>query len=248
MVDPLLRVESVTGRSRVLCFSPRHDATLATLSAQELDDVIDLWANEFTSLGKDHAWVQVFENKGAMMGASSPHPHGQVWATSVVPTIAHREDAPPTRLRRVRAATLLLDYAHRELALGERVVARNARWLAVVPYWAAWPFETLLLPLEHRCRFDDLDAHDRADLASILARLLPAYDRLFDVSCPYSMGWHGRGRDQGAHWQLHAHIFPPLLRSASVRKFMVGFEMLAEAQRDLTPEAAAARLRGLVSD
>ena len=251
--DPLLRVDSVTGRSRVLCFSPRHDTTLATLSAAELDEVIDLWAAEFASLGKDHAWVQVFENKGAMMGASSPHPHGQVWATSVVPTIARREDAHQRDYAgsagaAQTGATLLLDYARRELALGERLVARNARWLAVVPYWAAWPFETLLLPLEHRCRFDDLDARDRDDLAAILARLLPAYDRLFDVSCPYSMGWHSRGRDHGAHWQLHAHIYPPLLRSASVRKFMVGFEMFAETQRDLTPEVAAARLRSLVSD
>ncbi len=245
--DPLLQVDSVTGRCRVLCFSPRHDATLATLSGAELARVIDLWGEEFASLGKDHAWVQVFENKGAMMGASSPHPHGQVWATSAVPTIARREDARQRDYAR-SGATLLLDYAHREIALGERVVARNARWLAVVPYWAAWPFETLVLPLEHRCRFDDLDARDRDDLAAILARLLPAYDRLFDVSCPYSMGWHGRGRDHGAHWQLHAHIYPPLLRSASVRKFMVGFEMLGETQRDVTPEAAAARLRNLVSD
>ncbi len=181
------------------------------------------------------------------MGASSPHPHGQVWATSVVPTIAQREDERQ-RAHAASGTPLLLDYANRELELRERIVARNARWCAVVPYWAAWPFETLLLPLAHRCRFDDLDARDRDDLASILARLLRAYDRLFDVPCPYSMGWHGRGRDHGAHWQLHAHIFPPLLRSASVRKFMVGFEMLAETQRDLTPEAAAARLRALVSD
>ena len=245
--EPLLQVEPVTGRCRVLCFSPRHDATLATLSAVELACVVDLWGEEFASLGKDHAWVQVFENKGAMMGASSPHPHGQIWATSVVPTIARREDARQSAYA-AAGSNLLLDYARREHALAERVVARNERWLAVVPYWAAWPFETLLLPLVHRCHFDDLDSRDRDDLAAVLARLLPAYDRLFDVACPYSMGWHGRGRDQGRHWQLHAHIYPPLLRSASVRKFMVGFEMLAEAQRDLTPEDTAARLRSLVSD
>ncbi len=246
--DPLLKAESITGKCRVLCYSENHAATLASLSAREIEGVVELWRAETRQLHEQHAWVQVFENKGALMGCSSPHPHGQVWATSSVPTLAAREDdAQRTYSQRDDTSPiLLLEYAQRELALDERVVARTERWVAVVPYWAAWPFETLVLPRVHRCGFDDLDAVDVADLAHLLALLLPAYDRLFDLSFPYSMGWHGRGRDHGAHWQLHAHIYPPLLRSASVRKFMVGFEMLAEAQRDLSPEEAAKRLRRLV--
>jgi UDPglucose--hexose-1-phosphate uridylyltransferase len=248
--DPLLQATPITGRCRVLCYSERHDATLASLSPREITGVIELWRAESLQLRRHHAWVQIFENKGALMGCSSPHPHGQVWATSEVPTLAAREDQAQHAYTSNRVATsppiLLLDYARRELALAERVVAQTDRWVVVVPYWAAWPFETLVLPLSHRCGFEDLDPHDVTDLAYVLGRLLPAYDRLFDVSFPYSMGWHGRGRDHGPHWQLHAHVYPPLLRSASVRKFMVGFEMLAEAQRDLSPEDAAARLRQLV--
>jgi UDPglucose--hexose-1-phosphate uridylyltransferase len=243
--EPLLHAEAVSGQCRVLCYSERHDTTLASLSTSELTGVVDVWRSEAGALGQQYPWVQVFENKGSLMGCSSPHPHGQVWATSVVPMIPHREDLQQ-RDHTSPDSVLLLDYARLEIARQDRVVARNERWLAVVPYWAAWPFETLLLPLQHRAGFDELDARDTADLAAILAALLPAYDRLFDVSFPYSMGWHGRGRDHGRHWQLHAHFYPPLLRSASVRKFMVGFEMLAEAQRDLSPEEAAARLRGLV--
>jgi UDPglucose--hexose-1-phosphate uridylyltransferase len=241
--DALFRSQKAGGTCRVLCFSERHDATLASLDVGELGSVVGFWQREAVTLGAQYPWVQIFENKGTLMGCSSPHPHGQIWATSFVPTLALREDEH----QRVHSgAPLLLEYARREIELNERVVARNARWLAVVPYWAAWPFETLVLPLLHRTQFDELDARDVADLARLLEALLPAYDRLFDVSFPYSMGWHGRGRDQGRHWQLHAHVYPPLLRSATIRKFMVGFEMLAEAQRDLTPEHAAQRLRALV--
>ena len=243
--DALLRSEPAGGACRVLCFSERHDATLASLDDAELGAVVGSWQHEWSALGRQYAWVQIFENKGALMGCSSPHPHGQVWATSYVPTLADREDAHQRAY--AGAAPLLLDYAHHELASSERIVVRNQRWLAVVPYWAAWPFETLVLPLEHRAQFDELDPRDAADLAALIGSLMPAYDRLFDVSFPYSMGWHGRGRDhERRHWQLHAHVYPPLLRSATVRKFMVGFEMLAEAQRDLSPEEAAQRLRSLV--
>jgi UDPglucose--hexose-1-phosphate uridylyltransferase len=241
--DALFRSQPADGACRVLCFSERHDATLASLDVAELTSVVRLWQRESNELGARHPWVQIFENKGALMGCSSPHPHGQVWATSFVPTIAQREDE---HQRAHPGAPMLLDYARREVELNERVVVRNARWLAVVPYWAAWPFETLLIPLVHRTQFDELDPIDVAELAALLGALLPAYDRLFEVAFPYSMGWHGRGRYQGPHWQLHAHVYPPLLRSAGVRKFMVGFEMLAEAQRDLSPEDAARRLRALV--
>ncbi|HET6473064.1 MAG TPA: UDP-glucose--hexose-1-phosphate uridylyltransferase [Pseudomonadales bacterium] len=243
--DALFRMEPVGGACRVLCFSERHDATLATLDVAAIAGVVGLWQRESSALSAQYPWVQIFENKGALMGCSSPHPHGQVWATSYVPTLAQREDE---HQRSYGGATpLLLDYARREIAANERVVTRNARWVALVPYWAAWPFETLLLPLEHRAQFDELDPRDVADLAELIGTLMPAYDRLFDVSFPYSMGWHGRGRDHArGHWQLHAHVYPPLLRSATVRKFMVGFEMLAEAQRDLPAEEAAQRLRAFV--
>jgi UDPglucose--hexose-1-phosphate uridylyltransferase len=243
---PLFEFEAVDGRCRVLCFSERHDATLASLDEAALGAVIELWRRESSMLSARFPWVQIFENKGTLMGCSSPHPHGQVWATSYVPTLAQREDEHQRAY--AGAAPLLLDYVRQELRSNERIVLRNGRWVAVVPYWAAWPFETLLLPIEHRAQFDELDSHDVADLAALIAGLMPAYDRLFDVSFPYSMGWHGRGRDHGrSHWQLHAHVYPPLLRSATVRKFMVGFEMLAEAQRDTSPEEAARRLRALVT-
>lgn len=243
--EPLLRGESVTGMCRVLCYTQRHDATLATLTVAELAQVVEVWRSELRDLGARYAWVQVFENKGEVMGCSSPHPHGQVWAMSTIPTIVQREDEHQQR-HASAGGNLLLDYVQRELRAGDRVVVKNDRWAAVVPFWATWPFEILLLPLLPRPSFDDLDADDRLELAKILAALLPGYDRLFGVSFPYSMGWHGRARGQGPHWQLHAHFYPPLLRSADIRKFMVGFEMLAEAQRDISPEAAAARLRDLV--
>ncbi len=243
---PLFRRDVVHGRCRVICYSARHDATLATLSAPEIGRVVDVWAQESAALGADHPWVQIFENKGQMMGCSSEHPHGQIWATSVVPTLPLREDTSQRDYAAAHGGSLLLDYAQSEVQRAERVVFENAEWLAVVPFWAAWPFELLLLPRRRCSGFEDLSAPGREGLSQLLHRVLPAMDRLFGVSFPYSMGWHGRGRDQGRHWQLHAHVYPPLLRSATVRKFMVGFEMLAEAQRDLTPEAAATRLRSLL--
>ena len=249
----LLRAEPVRGRCRVLCFSPRHDLTLAEMSPDEITGVVDLWVAETAAAGADPRWVQVFENKGAVMGCSNPHPHGQVWASSALPTDAAVEDRQQLAYAQAHAgAPLLLDYVARELADGARVVHQNAGWVAVVPFWAVWPFETLILPRRRVARLTDLDRGARAELASFLKTLLVAYDRLFDVSFPYSMGWHGApfgpeytSAGALAHWQLHGHIYPPLLRSATVKKFMVGYEMLAEPQRDLTPEQAAQRLRDL---
>jgi UDPglucose--hexose-1-phosphate uridylyltransferase len=249
----LFRAEAVRGRCRVLCFSPRHDLSLAEMTPAEIAAVVDLWAAETAALGATHRWVQVFENKGAVMGCSNPHPHGQVWASSALPTEAAVEDRRQHAYAQAHGAPLLLDCAARELDAGVRVVHETPGWLAVVPFWAVWPFETLILPRRPIARLPDLDTADRAGLASFLKTLLAAYDRLFDASFPYSMGWHGApfgGADaapvSNEHWQLHAHIYPPLLRSATVKKFMVGYEMLAESQRDLTPEQAAARLRDLV--
>ncbi len=245
--DALLRREIVDGRCRVLCYSDRHDLSLATLNATTLAGVIDVWRAQSIELSQDHAWVQIFENKGQMMGCSSEHPHGQIWATSTMPSIPLREDTHQAQYELAHGARLLLDYARREIGTGDRVVYRNSSWLAVVPFWAAWPFEILVMPTQPCGSFEEVSPSSAADLADLLRRVLSAYDALFGVSFPYSMGWHGRGRGLRDHWQLHAHFYPPLLRSATVRKFMVGFEMLAEAQRDLTPESAAARLRALIS-
>lgn len=245
-VDPLFRREEVQGTCRVICFSPRHDLTLAEMDRAALTAVVDAWAAESAALGTRYRWVQVFENKGAVMGCSNPHPHGQIWASSALPNDVALEDQHQRAYARQHGRPLLLDYARREIVLGARVVERSDHWLAVVPYWAVWPFETIILPLGPVSRLPELGAAERADLATLLRTLLTAYDRLFDVSFPYSMGWHGApfGDDEaGTHTQLHAHVFPPLLRSATVKKFMVGYEMLAEPQRDLTPEQAAHRLR-----
>lgn len=244
--DPLMSVAAVRGTCRVICFSPRHDLTMAEMEAEAIAPVVDLWAAQVSELGQDYAWVQVFENKGAMMGCSNPHPHGQIWASGSLPDEPAREDERQRRYLNAHGQPLLMDYLSRELDLGERIVVENEHWAVLVPFWAVWPFETLLLPKRRVERLPDLTAEARQALADILRRHLTRYDNLFETEFPYTMGWHGApaGVD-GGHWQLHAHFYPPLLRSASVKKFMVGYEMLAEAQRDITPEAAAGRLREL---
>jgi UDPglucose--hexose-1-phosphate uridylyltransferase len=182
-----------------------------------------------------------------MMGASNPHPHGQVWAGSALPNEPAKEEVNQRAYYVKHASPLLLAYARVEIEQGMRIVVANDDWIAVVPYWAIWPFETMVLPRRHVLRLPDLNDRERDSLADIFKRLLTRYDNLFQVSFPYSMGWHGAPSDEGdrSHWQLHAHFYPPLLRSATVRKFLVGYEMLAEAQRDLTAEQTAERLRSL---
>jgi UDPglucose--hexose-1-phosphate uridylyltransferase len=246
--DKLLRFENVRGECRVVCFSPRHDLTLPDLAVDEIVAVVNTWAEQTEELGRRYRWVQVFENKGAIMGCSNPHPHGQIWASSFVPNEPAKEDVRQREYFQQEGRTLLSAYLERELSLGERIVTANEDWVALVPYWAVWPFETLLLPRRPVKRFPELTQPIRRSLAEILKALLGGYDNLFETSFPYSMGWHGAPFDdtEGRHWHLHAHFYPPLLRSAAVRKFMVGFELLAEAQRDLTPEVAAARLREIV--
>ena len=244
---PLLVAEGERGTCRVVCFSPRHDLTLAEMSLAEIRAVVDVWASQVTELGRSYCWVQVFENKGEMMGCSNPHPHGQIWAGSALPNEPAKEDRQQAAYFAAHGTPLLLDYMALEQEQGARIVVENAHWLAVVPFWAIWPFETLLLPKRHVLHLPMLDTAERDALADVLKRLLIRYDNLFQVSFPYSMGWHGAPCSMGEclHWQLHAHFYPPLLRSATVRKFMVGYEMLAEAQRDLTAEQAAERLRAL---
>jgi UDPglucose--hexose-1-phosphate uridylyltransferase len=209
--------------------------------------VVDLWADQVADLGKTYRWVQVFENKGAVMGCSNPHPHGQIWASRHLPCEPQLEETHQRQYWDERRSPMLLDYVESEIGRAERIVVDNEQWVAVVPFWAVWPFETLLLPRRHTLRLTDLADAQRRSLAEILKRLLTRYDNLFETSFPYSMGWHGAPTDDGdyPHWQLHAHFYPPLLRSATVRKFMVGYEMLGEAQRDLTAEQAAERLRSL---
>ena len=245
---PLFQQQAVRGVSRVICFSPDHSKTLPELSLAQIEALIQIWQQQSAELGQQYRWVQIFENKGAVMGCSNPHPHGQIWANSFLPNEAAAEDTHQRDYLAKHGCPLLLDYVKAESG-GSRVVAETEHWLAVVPYWAAWPFEILLLPKAHVPRLPALNAAQKQDLAVALKQLTSRYDNLFQCSFPYSMGWHGapfNGMDSN-HWQVHAHFYPPLLRSATVRKFMVGYEMLAETQRDLTPEQAAERLRA-VSD
>lgn len=241
----LFKIESVRGTARVLCFSPRHDWTLPDMPIEDIHHVVDVWADQTQELGETYPWVQVFENKGEIMGCSNPHPHGQIWAETVLPNEARKEHSQQQAYYEKHGRVLLLDYIERELTEQTRVVADNEDWAVVVPFWAVWPFETLLVPKSHVLRMPDLSANQRYNLARILKEHLTIYDNVFGVSFPYSMGWHGAPytQDTNKHWQLHAHFYPPLLRSATVKKFMVGYEMLGESQRDLTAEQAAARLR-----
>jgi UDPglucose--hexose-1-phosphate uridylyltransferase len=243
----LLRAEIEAGTCRVLCFSRRHDLTLAGMERDAVSRVVDLWADQTEELGQRYQWIQIFENRGEMMGASNPHPHGQIWAGNALPHAAEREDRAQLAHFREHGVPLLLDYVAQE-AGGPRTVVESDDWLVVVPFWAAWPYETLLIPKQPTERLPALDSDRRDSLAGVLIELLGAYDRLFGLPFPYSMGWHQApfGRADGAYWQLHAHFFPPLL-TANLRKFMVGYELLAETQRDLTAEHAAELLRAAVA-
>lgn len=247
--DDLLLVRSERGLCLVVCFSPRHDLTLAEMSVEEILPVVELWAEKYAELGAlpfvNH--VQIFENKGAIMGCSNPHPHGQVWATEHLPSEPAKESAQQRSYLERHGSCLLCDYLELELRAGERLVCENGDFVALVPFWACWPFETLVLPRRHIQNMTELTSEESRHLADILHRLTVRYDNLFETSFPYSAGWHQSPTDGLPHeqWHLHGHFYPPLLRSATVKKFMVGFEMLANPQRDLTPEEAATRLRGL---
>lgn len=241
--DGLLVAHGERGTCQVLCFAPRHDLTLPNMEPHAVRQVIDTWAHLSASLGERFPWVQVFENRGAAMGASNPHPHGQVWAGSEIPSRAVREDTTQRRHFESSGNRLLLDYASQE-AGGPREIEADDEWLVVVPFWAAWPYETLIIPRRPVARLPDLDDTQRDALTDRLIGLLRRYDALFEIPFPYSMGWHQAPFDglERPYWQLHAHVFPPLLR-ADVRKFMVGYELLSELQRDITPEHAATELR-----
>jgi UDPglucose--hexose-1-phosphate uridylyltransferase len=249
MSSDLFKLESARGTSRVICFSPEHNKTLPELTIPAIEKVITTWSEQITELSKNYAWVQVFENKGAAMGCSNPHPHGQVWASDFIPNELAKEDINQLAYYQKYTTPLLLDYAMKESDDGSRTVVETKHWIAVVPYWAAWPFETLLMPKFACNSLHRITSEQTTDLAFTIKKLTSRYDNLFQCSFPYSMGWHGSPSSlaNAEHWQAHAHFYPPLLRSATVRKFMVGYEMMAEPQRDLTPEQAA-KLLNSVSD
>jgi UDPglucose--hexose-1-phosphate uridylyltransferase len=237
------------GVCRVGCFSPRHDLTLAGMNQKEIVAVIEMWRQQFADLGsRDFInYVQIFENRGAMMGASNPHPHCQIWGTSSPPNEPAKEQTSQRNYIESHQQCLLCEYLRVETSFGERLILEKEHFVVLVPFWAVWPFETLILPRWHVADLSRLTVAQNQQLADTLQKLTSCYDRLFDTPFPYSMGFHQQPTDGHPHeeWHLHAHFFPPLLRSASIRKFMVGFELLGTPQRDITPEFAAERLRNL---
>ena len=247
--DGLFVAEGESGICRVVCFSPRHDLTLARMTVAEIAAVVDCWAGETATIGAraDITSVQIFENRGEIMGCSNPHPHGQIWASRHLPNEMVKEFARQQAHYARHGRPLLADYLTRELALGERIIFANDHFVVLVPFWAVWPFETMVLPRRQVGSLVDLTGAERQGLAEALSAITIRYDNLFQASFPYSMGFHQCPMDGNAHpeWTLHAHFYPPLLRSATVKKFMVGFEMLGGPQRDITPEIAAQRLRAV---
>ncbi len=245
--DDLLVARSEKGICRVVCFSPRHDLTIPRMSLGEICEVIRVWTEEFRRLGA-LGWVrhvQIFENRGALMGASNPHPHCQIWTNASLPVLPEKELSSFTEYREKKNSCLLCDYLQLELQRGERVICENDGFAIVIPFWAVWPFETLLVSKRHFGSMEELAGKEAELLADILRRITIRYDNVFETSFPYSMGFHQRPADGQAYpqWHFHAHYFPPLLRSATVQKFMVGYELLANPQRDITAESAARRLK-----
>jgi UDPglucose--hexose-1-phosphate uridylyltransferase len=242
----LMVARSERGICRVVCFSERHDLTLALMTEQEISRVLNVWVEQYRELARlpEIAYVQIFENRGATMGASNPHPHCQIWANSTLPNQAQKELQSQLEYLEHHRSCLLCDYLKLELEQNQRIVCRNEDFVALVPFWAVWPFEVMLLSVRHLGALDGLTPAELISLADILRRLSIRYDNLFEVPFPYTMGFHQSptGGTARPEWHLHAHYYPPLLRSATVSKFMVGYEMLASPQRDLTPEAAAERL------
>lgn len=249
VADNLLRTEPETGICKVICYSPRHDLTMARMDQTKIEQIISTWQNEYTTLAAndDINYVQIFENKGLVMGCSNPHPHGQIWATQTVPNIPAMETKLQEAYMQQHDACLLCSYLERELKEKSRILFSNESFVALVPFWAVWPFETMILPRRHASSLVSISEQEKADLASILASLTRCYDNLFRTSFPYSMGIHQQPTDGKDHtsWHYHFHFFPPLLRSPTIKKHMVGYEMLAMPQRDITAEVAAATLRSL---
>jgi UDPglucose--hexose-1-phosphate uridylyltransferase len=248
--DDLFKMKPAKGACKVMCFHPYSDLTLPTMKQEEIVQVIQTWITMFKELKQKYEWVQIFENKGDIMGCSNPHPHCQVWASDFLPNDIKTEHRTQKEFYDKHKKIMLVEYLQRELDLKARVVLENEHWAVLVPFWAVWPYETILLPKRHILRFDDLTDQEITSLADAMKRLLIKYDNLFKCSFPYSMGFHfapsgSHLNEDCSHWQFHAEYLPPLLRSATVKKFMVGYELMAQAQRDLTAEMAAKALREL---
>lgn len=243
--DELFQLDAAAGICRVICYDPRHDLTLADMDLEAIKRVVNLWADQVRELEKRYAYVQVFESKGEIVGTSNAHPHGQLWASDFLPTELAKEDRQQRAYFERHDEPLLLAYAAAEANRAQRVVVENDHWLVVVPFWAYWPFETLVLPRRAVQRLPDLTVVERTALSEALKAMLGRFDGLFEVPFPYLSGWHGAPSGHHPHWQLHGHYYPPLLRSATVQKFVASYEWLAEAQRDLTAEEAARRLRAV---
>ena len=238
--------ESVSGTAKVICFSEDHSLTMASMSEEQLLNIIDLWEYETNELSKTYKWVQIFENKGEIMGCSNPHPHGQIWASNFIPTEGEKILLSQKNYFEKYQKSLLIEYCKEEIRKDERIVFENKNWVVLVPYWATWPYETLILPKTKCSNFQQISKSSKVDLAGAINNLLKKYNKLFSCEFPYSMGWHNAPSNENLdYWQLHAHFYPPLLRSATIKKFMVGYELLAEKQRDITPELAAKNLRKL---
>lgn len=247
--DDLFEAQAATGEARVICFSPKHSKTLPELTINEIAHVVKTWKSQFIDLSNTYSCIHIFENKGETMGCSQPHPHGQIWAHNHRSSEIQAEDERQLAYFQKHKRSLLDVYIEKEHKEKQRIVIENKHWLVVVPYWAKWPFETLLLCKDDVQTIAQLNAAQTQTLAEILQELTIRYDNVFNCSFPYSMGWHNAplDLDDAKHWRLHAHFYPPLLRSASVKKHMVGYEMLAESQRDLTAETAAKILRDVSS-
>lgn len=245
----LLVAKGESGICRVICFSPRHDLTLPQLEVSAIEKVIELWQHEYAELSSNKAikYIQIFENKGEIMGCSNPHPHGQIWASSSVPLEVAKETKQQKAYFDKHQQSLLSAYLKLELEKGERIVVENEHFAALVPFWAVWPYETMIVSKRHVQNITQFTAAEKTSLAIILKQLTAKYDNLFNISFPYSAGMHQAPVNNGEYpeWHWHMHFYPPLLRSASVKKFMVGYEMLANPQRDITPEYAAEKLQSL---
>lgn len=248
-IKGLIKAESTKGRCRVISFSPDHSLTLPQLNNEQIEKLVDLWCHEFSSITIDSSirYIQIFENKGDMMGCSNPHPHGQIWSQNTIPVEIHKETIAQQAFYAEHQQSLLSAYLQLELELKERIVIENDDFVVLVPFWAVWPYETMIISKRHVAYITDLTAKERKSFSDAIKKLTTKYDNLFNISFPYSAGIHQAPVNNGDYneWHLHMHFYPPLLRSATVKKFMVGYEMMANAQRDITPEYAAKRLREL---
>ncbi len=248
--EGLLKAESESGICRVICFSPDHSKSLADMKVLAIAKVIEAWCQQYEELGQmeNINYIQIFENKGAVMGCSNPHPHGQIWSQSVLPNEIVKKDKHQQKYFNTTQRSILKDYLTQELDLNERVIYKNDSFVVLTPFWAIWPFETMILPKKHYQNITQLSKDERVDFAEAISIITKAYDKLFDCSFPYSSGIHQAptNNKNNNHWHWHMSFYPPLLRSATVKKFMVGYEMFGMPQRDITAEQAAKKLQSLI--